>query len=50
MDNEFWFMGKQGTNKVGMTRHHMRQGASCLGVVQGEWYSRGLFMGCKSFE
>jgi len=33
-----------------MTRHHMRQGASCLGVVQGARYSRGLFVGCKSLE
>jgi hypothetical protein len=38
-----------GANKVGMTRH-MRQGASCLGVVQGARYSRGLFVACKSLE
>jgi hypothetical protein len=50
VDNEVWFMGKQGAKKVGMTRHHMRQGASCLGVVQGARYSRGLFVGCKSLE
>lgn len=31
-------------------KHHMRQGASCLGVVQGARYSRGLFVGCKSLE
>jgi len=43
-------VGKQGANKVGMTRHHMRQSASCLGVVQGARYSRGLFAGCKSLE